>query len=120
MPAPKKVKLPPRKKNKHGSYAWGTLVSGLVIGSFSTWLIMSGSIDFQTLLQDDGVIVKKPPVDTSNDIVDNLPIEFYKLLPSREEQIPAHVISQQVRDASSDKPMDKPGLYRLQAGSLKK
>jgi hypothetical protein len=91
MTAPKKVKLPPRKKNKHNSFCWGTLLSGLVIGVFSTWLVMSGTIDFKSLLksssQDTANII---PADNSNDIVDNLPIEFYKLLPSREEQVPAH------------------------------
>lgn len=121
MTAPKKVKLPPRKKKKHNSFCWGTLLSGLVIGVFSTWLVMSGTIDFKALLtSSEQNTTSTIHTDNSNDIVDNLPIEFYKLLPSREEQVPAHIISQQVREASPDKPMDKPGRYRLQAGSFQK
>jgi hypothetical protein len=121
MPAPQKVKLPPRKKNKQGNFAWGTLFSGLLIGVFSTWLLMSNTIDLKALTQGiSGTAADGTARDNSNDIVENLPIEFYKLLPSREEQIPAHIISEQVRDASSDKPMDKPGRYRLQAGSFLK
>jgi len=121
MAAPQKVKLPPRKKNKCDSFSWGALFSGLLMGVLGTWLIMSGTIDFEQLLQQSEIVVEdRKPRDDSNDIVDNLPIEFYKLLPNREEQIPAHVISQQVREASPDKPMDKPGHYRLQAGSFQK
>jgi len=120
MTAPQKVKLPPRKKKKHDGYCWGTLFSGVVIGVLCTWLIMSNTIDFEALIKQDDTLTSPPPEDNSNDIVDNLPIEFYKLLPSREEQVPAHIISQQVRDESPDKSMDKPGRYRLQAGSFQK
>jgi len=120
MSSPQKVKLPPRKKKKHNGFCWGTLSSGIVIGVLGTWLIMSNTINLKALIKPDDTTIGKPPVDRSNDIVDNLPIEFYKLLPSREEQIPAHVISQQVRENSLDKPMDKPGRYRLQAGSFQK
>jgi len=121
MTAPQKVKLPPRKKNKHGGFGWGAWFSGLSMGVLGTWLVMSGTIDFEQLMQQSEIVIEdKKSRDDSNDIVDNLPIEFYKLLPNREEQIPAHVISQQVREASPDKPMDKPGRYRLQAGSFQK
>ncbi len=119
MPAPQKVKLPPRKKKKREGYAWGAWSTGLFMGVLGTWLIMSGSIDLQQLIPAEDMAVK-PAEDNSNDIVDSLPIEFYKLLPSREEQIPAHVISEQVRDNSPDKPMDQPGRYRLQAGSFQR
>ena len=121
MPAPQQVKLPPRKKKNDG-YCWGTLFSGVVIGVVCTWLVMSDTINFGDI---QGIVETPPtrvdvPEDHSNDIVDNLPIEFYKLLPSREEQVPAHVISEQVREHSPQKPMDKAGQYRLQAGSFQK
>lgn len=121
MSAPPQVKLPPRKKKKEG-FCWATLVSGIAIGIAVTWLVMSGKIEIQDIpgLVDDPATAKPPARDNSNDIVDNLPIEFYKLLPSREEQVPAHVISQQVREHSPEKPMDKPGRYRLQAGSFQR
>ena len=121
MPAPQKVKLPPRRKKKCEGFGWGAWFTGLVMGIASTWLVMSDIVNMQELIpQGDSVVNEAPPQDTSNDIVDNLPIEFYKLLPSREEQIPAHVISEQVREDSPDKPMDKPGRYRLQAGSFQR
>ena len=120
MPAPQQVKLPPRKKNKDG-FCWGTLFTGITLGVLSTWLIMSDMVNLDKLIP--AADPDTPAVaveDKSNDIVENLPIEFYKLLPSREEQVPAHIISQQVRDNSPDKPADKPGRYRLQAGSFQK
>jgi cell division protein FtsN len=121
MPAPQKVKLPPRRKKKCEGFGWGAWLTGLIMGVTSTWLIMSDLVNVQELMpKDNNGVSRTTPVDTSNDIVDNLPIEFYKLLPSREEQVPVHVISQQVREASPSKPMDKPGRYRLQAGSFQK
>ena len=121
MTAPPQVKLPPRKKKKEG-FCWGTLFTGMIIGITGTWLVMSGKVGIKDIpgLVDAPVTTGIPARDKSNDIVDNLPIEFYKLLPSREEQVPAHVISQQVREHSADKPMDKPGRYRLQAGSFQR
>lgn len=122
MAAPPQVKLPPRKKRKDG-LCWGTLLTGIILGATSTWLLMSGTIkvdDISGIVNAPPVATVDPPRDSSNDIVDNLPITFYKLLPSREEQIPAHVISEQVREHSPEKPMDKPGSYRLQAGSFQK
>ena len=120
MPAPQKVKLPPRKKKKREGYAWGACFTGLFMGVLGTWLIMSGSIDLEQLIPTEEMTDSEPIEDHSNDIVENLPIEFYKLLPSREEQIPAHIISEQVRDNSPHKPMDQPGRYRLQAGSFQR
>ena len=120
MPAPQKVKLPPRKKKKDG-FGWGTFFSGITLGVLCTWLLMSGTVDLASLVQfEETVSPSVPAEDHSNDIVDTLPIEVYKLLPSREEQVPAHIISQQVRENSPEKPMDKPGRYRLQAGSFQK
>ena len=121
MSAPKKVKLPPRKKNKNNGFHWGTLFTGLIAGVLITWLAMSNTINFKALLNSAGKSpAGEPPVDNSNDIVDNLPIEFYKLLPSREEQIPAHIISQRVRENMSGTQMDSASRYRLQAGSFQK
>lgn len=121
MTAPPQVKLPPRKKKKDG-FCWGTLFTGIVVGITCTWLVMSGKVGIKDIpgLQDVPLTTGTSVPDKSNDIVDNLPIEFYKLLPSREEQVPAHLISQQVREHSAEKPMDKPGRYRLQAGSFQK
>ena len=120
MPAPQKVKLPPRKKKKREGYAWGPWFTGLFMGVLGTWLIMSGSIDLEQLIPTEDITDADMVEDHSNDIVENLPIEFYKLLPSREEQIPVHVISEQVREDSPEKPMDQPGRYRLQAGSFQR
>lgn len=119
MPAPQKVKLPPRKKKREG-FCWGTLVSGIATGTLATWLIMSGTIDLKKILPDTDIPEAIKQQTSNNDIVDNLPIEFYKLLPSREEQIPVHVISQQVRNDSPDKQPEQAGRYRLQAGSFQK
>lgn len=120
MSAPQKIQLPPRKKRKHGGFSWGTWFAGLSMGALSTWIIMSDQIDFKQFTQQDETTAAVEEPKNKDDIVDNLPIEFYKLLPNREEQIPVHIISQRARKASPDKPVDKPERYRLQAGSFQK
>lgn len=124
MPAPKKVELPKRKRHADRGFCWGNFVFGIAVGVLSTWLVMSGTIDFQSLLQEEPAIPvidkTEPPADTQNDILDNLPIEFYKLLPNREEQIPDHVISEKARADSTKTPLETAVHYRLQAGSFQK
>lgn len=120
MAAPQKVKLPPRKRRKQQGFNWGSWAGGIVVGIVVT--LSFQHIDYQSLFDDD----KPAPTDNKNvaadkpDLLDSLPIEFYKLLPNREEQIPDHLISRQIREDSPQKPMDKPGRYRLQAGSFQK
>lgn len=122
MPAPEKVKLPPRKKHNNSAFNWRCLTLGITIGIISTWLIMSDIIPLKKLFtaSDSKPVSGRQKPQEDHDIVDNLPIEFYKLLPSREERIPDHIISEQVREHSPETPMDKPGKYRLQAGSFQK
>ncbi len=125
MPAPKKIELPKRKRNADCGFCWGNFIFGIVIGVLCTWLIMSDTIDFNQLFEDKPTIPfvdKTQPTkeDDKNTILDNLPIEFYKLLPSREEQIPDHVISQKVREGTEKAPTEAAVHYRLQAGSFQK
>lgn len=126
MPAPKKVELPKRKNNQQCGFGWKSWLLGVAMGTGGCWLIMSGTLDIEemvadTPLEDIPTIIEDSPREApEEDILDSLPIEFYKLLPSREEQIPDHIISQQVRENSPQRPMDKAGKYRLQAGSFQK
>lgn len=120
MSAPQKVKLPPRKRRKQQGFSWSSWAGGIVVGIVAT--LSFQHLDYQSLVDND-----KPVPTEDNDVaaekpnfLDSLPIEFYKLLPSREEQVPDHLISQQIREDSPEKPMDKPGRYRLQAGSFQK
>lgn len=119
MPAPQKIKLPPRKARKQQGISWGTLVTGLLIGIGATLLVQH--VDYQSWFKQ-GATAKKPAGSDKKepDLLDKLPIEFYKLLPNREEQVPDRQISQQIRENSPEKPLDKPDRYRLQAGSFQK
>ena len=120
MPAPKKVELPERKKNRQ---CWKSWLSGIVMGVLGCWLIMSGMIVPENLMRKSAG--KNLPVETRDipeeeDIAEKLPIEFYKLLPSREEPVEPHIISKRIREGSSGQATDKPERYRLQAGSFQK
>lgn len=119
MPKPQKVSLPPRKTRKRQGICWGSWAGGIVVGILITLLFQH--LDYQSWLEEEGDgSITTSPTEKKPDLLDNLPIEFYKLLPNREEQVPDHLISQQIREDSPDKPMDKPGQYRLQAGSFQK
>jgi len=120
MPAPQKVKLPPRKKRRQDGICWGSLTGGIIFGVITTLSLQH--IDYSTWLDsnDTGPVGDNKTAAEKPDLLDSLPIEFYKLLPNREEQVPDHLINQQIREHSPEKPMDKPGRYRLQAGSFQK
>ncbi len=94
------------------------------MGMFGCWLIMSGTIIPENLTRGGGIRddmpIKAESSPLEEDILEKLPIEFYKLLPSREEHVEPHIISRQIREGSSGTPADKPGQYRLQAGSFQK
>ncbi len=119
MPAPKRVELP--EHSRPCRFCWKVWISGVVVGTFGCWLVMSDIISLRGLGRSPGkndmpVEAGGPPAE--EDILDTLPIEFYKLLPSREEYVEPHIISRRLREAPSD--ADKPGQYRLQAGSFQK
>lgn len=121
MPAPKRVELP--RHSRPCRFCWKVWLSGVAVGTLGCWLVMSGAISLQSLTRSSGkedipVKAQQPP--SEKDILDTLPIEFYKLLPSREEPVEPHIISQQIREDSSDVSTHKPGQYRLQAGSFQK
>lgn len=121
MPAPAKIALPKRKRNAKHGFCWGNFMLGAALGTLCTWLIMSDTVDFQQLFQDEQptpVADQTSPAEQNdrNQILDNLPIEFYKLLPNREEQVSDQAISQQLRDKSAAKP--DATHYRLLAGSF--
>ena len=117
MPAPKKVELPPRKARKPQGVCWGTLLTGILVGIGATLLVQN--VDYQQWLgQDDAPPSSSKVKDKKPSLLDSLPIDFYKILPNREEQVPEHLISQQIRQDSPQQPMDQPGRYRLQAGSF--
>lgn len=117
MPAPPRVKLPPRKKRRH---FWSGFLSGGGAGVCVTWLIMSGALNFESLSQQQETTkATDKPQDKHDDLANNLPIEFYKLLLDSEYEVPAHKISQQVRENSPDKRTDSAERYRLLAGSFR-
>lgn len=121
MPAPKRVELPPRKNRNPNSFPWATWLGGVAVGVAAT-LSVQHAWQEGWLLPSEPVTGKVGKADSKPQptIVDQLPIEFYKLLPSQEEEVPGHLISQQIREDSPEKPMDTAASYRLQAGSFQK
>lgn len=112
--------LPPKKsrRKKQNGFCWGSWMIGLVMGAGAIWLININAIKLDDLLPVQEAKEQVQVVEETPNELDNIPIEFYYLLPKMEEKVPDHLISKQIREDSSDKPMDKPGRYRLQAGSF--
>ena len=93
------------------------------MGTLGCWLVMSGTIIPENLTgnPDSDTTLTETKVNTpEEDVLENFPIEFYKLLPSREERVEPHTISQQIREDSTGTTTDKAEPYRLQAGSFRK
>ena len=127
MPAPQKIKLPIRQHRPDYRFCWWALLSGILCGVLGTWLIMSKTIDITPFLSSAKKDHDKPVTLTeqttqsdNNQILDNLPIEFYKLLPNREQRIDDHVISQQAQKPIAQDRVDQASQYRILAGSFQK
>jgi cell division protein FtsN len=91
---------------------------GLVMGVVIMWLGDIYNLRLDDFLPEKQAKEQLELAEEAPNELDNIPIEFYYLLPKMEEKVPDHLISKQIREDSADRPMDKPGLYRLQAGSF--
>ena len=114
------------RRGRQRGVSWTSWSVGVFMGAVGCWLLIGDVSGPQTLpsLPADEVVVTEEAAedaavgDAAEDIVDNLPIEFYRLLPDTEEQVADDLIGKQARQDTSAATATAGARYRLQAGSF--
>ena len=105
------------KQKKFSGWLW--LATGLLIGLFVAFLIfLKGQPQKKASVETP--VVTKPKVEKSQDSK-TLDYDFYKILPKLEVVTPLDAEEHESsKKAEKAKPVSKPGVYVVQAGSFKK
>lgn len=105
------------KAKKFSGWLW--MVAGLLIGLFIAFLVfLRGQPQSETGVKRE--VVKPPKVEESQDRK-TLDYDFYKILPKLEVvTTPEEEVDKPLSKVEKTKPINKPGIYVIQAGSFKK
>ena len=116
---PKKRGATKKAENRKKFSGWAWLVTGLLVGLFVAFLVfLQGQPQKKENLEKP--TVTKPKVEKSQDSK-TLDYDFYKILPRLEVVTPLdEVEGKPSGKAAQEKPVSKPGVYVIQAGSFRK
>ena len=123
-----KRKRSPTLRARQRGFSWKSWLLGAAMGAVGCWLALENRYNGEALVvprTEEAAVVDQPSEEGgADDIAETLPIEFYQLLPEREEHVSDHVVSgrlseQQVESGAAASPTPA-ARYRIQAGSFQK
>lgn len=114
---PKKRGATPKTEKQKAISGWMWLITGLLIGLFIAFLVfLKGQPQVPEESSSPKVEQKQVPSPEGR----TFDYDFYKLLPRLEVVVPENKVESKTKSGEKASPVEKPGVYVLQAGSFRK